>query len=87
MAGAGNMGGPAERAHSALNAGCDMVLACNDPAGAYNIVSSLVHRPDVNHSLSTQRLLNLASTRVYNYSDLQKTDEWQQVVKLLSTLN
>ena len=34
MAAAGFAGGPGERARAALNAGCDMVLVCNDRAAA-----------------------------------------------------
>ncbi|NGP52805.1 beta-N-acetylhexosaminidase [Thioalkalivibrio sp. XN8] len=41
MAGAAVAGGPAERARLALEAGCDVVLVCNDRASAVQVVESL----------------------------------------------
>ncbi|RCV89433.1 beta-N-acetylhexosaminidase [Billgrantia montanilacus] len=40
MAGAGFAGGPRERAQAALNAGCDMVLVCNDRAAALEVLDA-----------------------------------------------
>ena len=45
MEGAGVAGGPVERARAALDAGCDMVLLCNDPAGLDRLLESLADRP------------------------------------------
>lgn len=87
MVGASAIGSPAERAHLALDAGCDMILACNAPTDAYNILVSLAEHSDANHSLPTQRLLRLANANTYNYSDLKKTDIWRQAVKSLAMLN
>jgi beta-N-acetylhexosaminidase len=44
MEGASTAGGIAERARAALEAGCDMVLLCNDPAGQNLLLESLGNR-------------------------------------------
>lgn len=41
MAGAAAAGGPVERAVRALEAGCDMVLVCNDPEAAGQVLSAV----------------------------------------------
>ena len=41
MAGASAIGGPLERARAALEAGCDMVLLCNNPEGQKQLLESL----------------------------------------------
>lgn len=44
MEGASVAGGYLARAKAALDAGCDMLLACNNPAGAEQILDGLEHR-------------------------------------------
>ena len=48
MGGAEQGGEPIERAHSALQAGCDMILVCNDRSAALEIAEQLgdEHNPD-----------------------------------------
>ncbi|MFO8045018.1 MAG: beta-N-acetylhexosaminidase, partial [Halomonas sp.] len=45
MAGAASTGSPGERAHAALNAGCDMLLMCNDRAGVHEVLDACRQRP------------------------------------------
>lgn len=46
MAAAGAAGSVRERARSALNAGCDMILVCNHPAGAEEVLEELEQHTD-----------------------------------------
>ena len=45
MEGASTAGGVVERAHAALDAGCDMVLLCNDHKAAEKLLDGLARRP------------------------------------------
>jgi beta-N-acetylhexosaminidase len=45
MEGASTAGGMMARANAALNAGCDMVLSCNDPRAQDTILEGLERRP------------------------------------------
>jgi beta-N-acetylhexosaminidase len=57
MAGASTAGGMVERAQAALDAGCDMILSCNDEAAAQRLIDNL---PDRASEQSPARLIALA---------------------------
>lgn len=59
MEGAAVAGCYADRAHSALQAGCDLLLACNHRAGAVQIIDALPH--DLQRDLSALRKRDLSA--------------------------
>jgi beta-N-acetylhexosaminidase len=67
-----------ERARLALDAGCDMVLVCNDRPAASATVASLA---DYSNPLSLVRLVRLHGTGTVLRETLQASDEWHQVVQ------
>lgn len=70
MEGAAVVGGYAERARHALNAGCDLLLACNHRAGAIEIIDSLSHHHQCNISALRGRS-NAMGNALYNSADWQ----------------
>ncbi|HGJ5874312.1 MULTISPECIES: beta-N-acetylhexosaminidase [Arsenophonus] len=80
MAGAAIMGGYAERAQAALNAGCDRLLICNNRVGAINVLDSL---PNEKYN-QTVNLFHHAQP--YSLAELQKTPRWQAANLALTSL-
>lgn len=78
MQGAVQMGSFAQRAQSALTAGCDMVLVCNDPAGAAQVLDYL----PVN-AQSNQRLSSLLKGPSVNFAQLKKSADYLQALRTL----
>lgn len=70
MEGAAVAGGYPERAQAALNAGCDMLLACNNSAGAVAILDGLQNPP-------ASRAESLLSTNNGDWSRLTSTSRWK----------
>jgi beta-N-acetylhexosaminidase len=81
-----NMGGAAfaatfgERANLALTAGCDMVLICNNPDAATDILD---HLPITNDEQRSQRLLTMLSSRSLSRDELFASTQWQQAASNL----
>ena len=65
-----------KRALRALEAGCDMVLVCNDRNAAQQAVAAL---NDYSNPLSLVRLARLHGTGKITRKSLLASDEWQQV--------
>jgi beta-N-acetylhexosaminidase len=62
------------RARRALNAGCDMILVCNDRGAALRAVSSL---NDYSNPLSLVRLARLHGTGHVMRESLRAGEQWQ----------
>ena len=69
-------GSMAERGHLALQAGCDMILVCNDRGAAQEAVNALA---DYSNPLSLVRLARLHGTGQVLRESLLASDEWQAV--------
>lgn len=75
MEGAASIGTFSERANVALNAGCDMVLVCNNPTAAVEVLDFLPIETNVNRE---RRLLKMRGKFSLNCEQLQANKMWQQ---------
>ncbi len=83
MEGAAFAGDYPERARLAQQAGCDMLLVCNNPFAAEQVLESL---PITEDPIREQRLLRMQgkNQNPFNYKELEK---WQQTSLLLKQLS
>jgi beta-N-acetylhexosaminidase len=75
MAGAKVAGSIVERANAALNAGCDLILSCNDPANTAALLNGL----GGDFSAGATRLAKLRRTREGDYGSAEYLDARQRV--------
>lgn len=84
MKGAEMMGAYPERAEAALYAGCDMVLACNNQAGAISILDTA----NIPESIELQsRLIRMHGHFDNNLAELKQTTVWQERVDAVLKLD
>lgn len=86
MQGAVQMGNIVERAELAIAAGCDMVLVCNDPTGAVNVIDGLPSEI-VLQTNSLDRIKGLKKSPFSDFSTLQKSSDYQVASKVLDQFN
>ncbi|HEX5476493.1 MAG TPA: beta-N-acetylhexosaminidase [Burkholderiales bacterium] len=79
MEGAGTAGGVPERARAALDAGCDMVLLCNDPTGQDRLLESL-------GGVALAAPERLETMRKKGGRDLRKSVAYREALKALGEL-
>ena len=84
MNGAELVGGYAERAEASLQAGCDILLVCNNPEGADEILDAL---KDYNNPTSQLRMIRMHGEPSLQSTDLFSTQQWQQAISLLDDFN
>jgi len=83
MAGALGAGTYSQRAALALEAGCDMVLACNNREGALEVLSWL----EANEPEPSDRLSSMLANKTLSWSELECSERWLTVVPKLKVLS
>lgn len=81
MEGAASVGNFSERAGLALQAGCDMLLVCNNSSAAEQVLDSLPIQENPNRQ---RRLAAMAGRFTTDRQQLQLSQKWQQSVKQLN---
>ena len=85
MQGATVVGDMRQRALAALQAGCDMVLVCNDRDAAFELLQQPL--PDTS-ARSRQRLQAMLGAANYERMDeLQRSNRWQEVQRWLERIS
>jgi beta-N-acetylhexosaminidase len=84
MAAAGWAGGPLERARAALDAGCDLLLACNDRTAACAMLDGLVVPPDP--AAQARRIRLHGRGACVNPEQLRFDPHWQAIRRQLDRL-
>jgi len=84
MEGAASVGDFPTRAKLAQQAGCDMILVCNNPTAAEQVLDSL---PVTKNPVSEQRLKRMQGKSTLNREQLLRTEKWHQLSNLINSLN
>ncbi len=79
MAAAEQAGSYAQRAHTALAAGCDMVLVCNNPAAAAEVLEALVEYSD---PAAQMRLVRMHGRKALPRDALHLDPRWKQALEI-----
>ena len=83
MEGASVAGGFTERAEAAIDAGCDMIIACNNRKGAIEILDNVKF---TSNPVSSNRLQRMQGNAIFNRSALLASDLWQEAVEQVTML-
>lgn len=83
MAGAEGAGGMLERARAALDAGCDMVLVCNDPAGADQVLDGL---GAYDNPVSHLRLMRMHGRHPVTRIQMAEDNDYQDAVRMVKSI-
>ena len=84
MEGAVSMGSFSQRAELALQAGCDMVLVCNNPTAAEEVLSALPIEKNITRE---QRLKAMRGQFDLSREQLMQTTKWQVLSKQIGALS
>ncbi|MCZ6579750.1 MAG: beta-N-acetylhexosaminidase [Gammaproteobacteria bacterium] len=84
MSGAESVGGYAERAQASLQAGCDILLVCNNATGADEVLEAL---DGYSNPTSQLRMIRMHGVPSPQSADLFTTHSWRQAIALLEGFN
>jgi len=84
MEGAASMGDFKQRADLALEAGCDMVLVCNNPTAAKDVLD---HLPITEDKTREQRLKSMQGKPQFSREQLMALPQWQKISKQIKNLS
>jgi beta-N-acetylhexosaminidase len=82
MAGANLAGDYVARTRTALAAGCDMVLICNNPMGVAQVLEQLGEHHEL---ISQVRLMRMHGRRRYSFGELIQDGRWQRASREIQT--
>jgi beta-N-acetylhexosaminidase len=82
MSGAESVGGYAERARQALAAGCDILLVCNNPDGADEVLESL---RNYSNPVTQMRMIRLHGQQ--SHAQLFDGSDWNSACEELNRFN
>ena len=83
MAGAGVAGNYLDRAGSALDAGCDMVLVCSNRKAVIDILDKFQHSPD---PAAQARLIRMHGRNPLTYEEMRQGHEWRNISREIAAL-
>lgn len=83
MEGAASVGDFPERARLAQLAGCDMILVCNNPGAAGQVLDTL---PITQDPIREQRLSRMRGKPQMNRGQLMLSEKWQQLSTLINNI-
>ena len=83
MEGAAFAGDHADRAKAAQEAGCDMLLVCNNPMAAEKVLEAL---PVSTNRMREERLMKMQGKPTMNRTQLLSHPKWQESSKLIQEL-
>src|SRR5690606_8353818 len=86
MAGATVAGSMPERAHAALDAGCDMVLVCNDRAGAIEVIKAIEPRLENDLKTMTKSYELLAKPAGMTLPILRNHPRWHAAQAIVASM-
>ena len=83
MAGAYIVGGYTERAEAAMEAGCDVMLVCNQRDGAIEVLDNIKHRENPALQLRYMHMHGRDTDAMRNYQDTDRWHSTRESIRLL----